>query len=589
MPKGLDVVGVIGLNNLLGMHLFHNGPNNPVPTNAPHGSKPAQDNCTNGTCIGLTTPQDLWAVYDMPGGAKAKPKGNKTIDFGQGQQMAVFGEGKTAPVITNLRTFERLHKLPRVPVKVVHTDGTKVKYNDNAGEVEWDLDTQSSTGMSPDVLDEVLYFGHDLSDESVLNVFNAWADDPNGPLQANASYGECEENPAGDVAGSTPASFSAGAEYTLASEASLVKANMEGRTLFSSAGDTGSSCPAVPPATLNGVTNEVVPVDNYPASSPHAVDVGGTVLYTSDTKPAKRVLEYTWTYSGGGTSAVFAKPKYQNNISSIVGICSYSPGGGTENDGKPCRGAPDVAAQSGDVASNGYGIVAEGETNYPGGGTSLSSPLWMGMWTRIQASAPKVKGKYVGDGFANPALYKQFKSANSAKEFFDIGGETTSPPVGNGLYTSTPGWDYTSGMGTPYIDDLNKFINGTNRPRNPVLPKQPPVGSSTRTNPCDPLFTDPSGDDSYPLGTSSGGNPQLDILSGNIQTSRDHKTLQLDTTIKNLTKDMATPLGGANEYYFLWSYKGTTYFANAEVDSTGAVTYHDGTVSGNSYTHGELR
>ena len=195
----VSIAGVIGLNSLLGMHLFHNGPNNPLPTNAPHGAKPAQDNCTNGTCIGLTTPQDLWTVYDMPGGATAKPKGNKTDNFGQGQRMAVFGEGQTAPVITNLRTFEGLHKLPRVPVKVVHTDGTKVTYSDNAGEVEWDLDTQSSTGMSPDALGEMLYFGHDLSDESVLNVFNSWADDPNGPLQANASYGECEENPVGDA------------------------------------------------------------------------------------------------------------------------------------------------------------------------------------------------------------------------------------------------------------------------------------------------------------------------------------------------------------------------------------------------------
>ena len=77
---------------------------------------------------------------------------------------------------------------------------------------------------------------------------------------------------------------------------------MEGRTLFSSAGDTGSSCPLVPAATLNGVTNEAAPVDNYPASSPNAVDVGGTVLYTNPTKPVTRAQEYTWTYSGGGTS-----------------------------------------------------------------------------------------------------------------------------------------------------------------------------------------------------------------------------------------------------------------------------------------------
>lgn len=578
VPSGLGIDGVIGLNNKLGMHLFHNGPDNGVPASATHGVTPAQDTCQSGTCVGLTTPQDLWSIYKQPA-PTAKPIGNKTNNFGQGQRMAVFGEGQTAPVITNLRTFERLHKLPRVPIRVVHADGKKVKYNDNAGEVEWDLDTQSSTGMSPDVLGETLYFGHDLSDQSVLNVFNRWADDPNGPLQANASYGECEENELGDQVGSTPAAFSSSKMFTVGSEAALSKANMEGRTLFSSAGDTGSSCPVVGAITLNGVTNEAVPIVNYPASSPHAVDVGGTVLYGTGGKSPHRKLEYTWTYSGGGSSFVFAKPKYQNGITNIVGVCDYSPGGGTDNVGKPCRGAPDVAAQSGDVASNGYGIVAEGETDYPGGGTSLSSPLWMGMWTRVQAAAKSLKG----DGFANPTLYAQFKGTHSSEDFFDIGGGTSSPPVGNGVYTSTPGWDYTSGMGSPNVTALARNINGTATPKHRVLPKQPSAGSTTRPGPCTPLFTDPAGDDSYPLGTSTGNNPQLDVLSGNISMAANHTKLRLLTTIENLSTTMASPVGGGNDYYFLWTYKGTTYFADAEVDSTGGVTYHDGTVSGSSY------
>jgi subtilase family serine protease len=578
VPSGLGITGVVGLNNKLGSHLFHNGPANPLPKNATHGTKPAQDTCQLSTCVGLTTPQDLWSIYQQPGGASAKPIGNHTVDFGQGQRMAVFGEGQTAPVITNLRTFERLHGLPRVPIKVVHTDGTKVKYTDNAGEVEWDLDTQSSTGMSPDVLGETLYFGHDLSDQSVLNVFNRWADDPNGPLQANASYGECEENPAGDALGTTPAAFSAGQMYTLASEAALRKAVMEGRTLFSSAGDTGSSCPLVPAATLNGVTNSVVPIVNYPASSPNAVDVGGTVLYS---KTPQRALEYSWTYTGGGTSFVFAKPSYQDGIVNIAGICDYAPGGKTPPPAEPCRGAPDVAAQSGDVASNGYGIVAQGETSYPGGGTSLSSPLWMGMWTRVQAAAKAVRGKFVGNGFANPALYAQFKAHPA--DFTDIGGGPTSPPAGNGFYISTPGWDYTSGMGSPNVIPLATTIDGSVTPKNPVLPKQAPAGSTTRPGPCTPLFTDPAGDDSYPLGTSSGGNPQLDVLSGNISYDAKHHQLRALTTIKNLSTTAASPAGGGNEYYLLWTYKGTTYFADAEVDSTGQVTYHDGTVSGSQY------
>jgi hypothetical protein len=447
--------------------------------------------------------------------------------------------------------------------------------------------------MSPDVVNETLYFGHDLSDQSVLNVFNAWADDPSGPLQANASYGECEENPLGDQLGSTPAAFSAGQMFTLGSEATLLKATMEGRTLFSSSGDTGSSCPVVPAATLNGVTNEVVPIVNYPASSPYVVDVGGTVLYGTDGtdgSPVQRSLEYTWTYTGGGTSFVFSRPSYQDGIAQIAGICNYNPGGGTTHLGQACRGAPDVAAQSGDIASNGYGIVADGETAYPGGGTSLSSPLWMGMWTRIQATAPKVHSHYPGLGFANETLYRQYKSSTSSRDFVDIGGGAQSPPAGNGFYISTPGWDYTSGMGVPDVANLATDINGTTSPTRPILPKQAPAGSTKRSGACVPLFTDLAGDDAYLIGSNTGGNPQLDIATGNISLSTDGTTLRTFISISDLSPTAASaaggaPTGAANEYYFLWSYNGTTYFSNAEVDSvTGAVTYGDGTVAGNQYT-----
>ena len=590
VPAGLSINGVIGLTDKLGMKLFHHGPDHPLAATAPHGVTPAQSDCTAGACTGLTTPQDLWSIYEQPGGATANPLHNRTVDFGQGQQMAVFGEGQSDPVITNLRTFERLHGLPRIPVDVVHADGDNVSYDDNSGEVEWDLDTQSSTGMAPDVQREVLYFGHDLSDQSVLNVFNTWADDAAGPLQANASYGECEENPLGDVLGSTPAAFSASQMFTLGSEAALRKATMEGRTLFSSSGDTGSSCPVVPAATLNGVTNEVVPIANYPASSPYAVSVGGTVLYGTDSATPSRALEYSWTYTGGGSSFVFAKPTYQDGIANIAGVCTYSPGGGTENVGVPCRGTPDVAAQSGDVVGNGYGIVADGESAYPGGGTSLSSPLWMGMWTRIQAAAPRRHGAYPGLGFANPTLYGQFTSGDAANDFTDIGGDPTSPPAGNGFYVSTPGWDYTSGMGTPRVANLAMDITGRVTPTNPVLPHQVPAVSTRRPSSCTPLFTDGAGDDSFLIGSNSGGNPQLDVLSGNLSLTRNGRTLQAFLTVADLSTAPAevlpgVPGGAANEYYVLWTYDGTTYFANAEVDTvTGAVTYADGTVDGTSYS-----
>ena len=69
--------------------------------------------------------------------------------------------------------------------------------------------------------------------------------------------------------------------------------------------------------------------------------------------------------------------------------------------GPICRSTPDVAAISGDVATgNGMLITNDSGADQQGAGTSLSSPLWLGMWTRVQAAA---SGK--GLGFANYSLY----------------------------------------------------------------------------------------------------------------------------------------------------------------------------------------
>lgn len=592
VPAGYGITGVIGLNSKLRSSLPATTPANSkaalqrgyVTTQSQSDQLvPAQDGCTGPACTGLTTPQDLWSVYDQP-----------TTNYGQGQSMAVFGEGQTAPVVTNLREFEQLHGLPPVPLSVVLTDGSKAKYDDNSGEVEWDLDTQSSTGMAPQVLGEKLYFASSLSDASVLDDFEAWVEDPNGPLQANASFGECEENPVGNASESGYA-FSAGVQFTEASEAAFQQAVVEGRTLFASTGDTGSSCPIVP-VNVNGIGNEAYPVVNYPASSPEVVAVGGTVLYTDGTgadktgltpSGASRITEYSWNYTGGGTSGTFAQPDYQQKYSAPQpsAPCVENPDG-TPSSGETCRGIPDIAAQSGDVASNGYAIVASGQTNYPGGGTSLSSPLSMGMWTRINAAAPAVDvsgtATYPGLGFANESYYKDY--AANPGDFFDIGGDpTTSPPNSNGTYTSGPGDDYLSGLGVPDVTKVMQHVDGTTTPANNILPTYPPPAPNI--NPCSPtLFTDAAGDDAF-IGdpNGSGSNPQLDILSGAMAVNNGNLVTTL--TINDLSKNTANAGGAANEYYFLWSYKGTQYFSNAEVDTTtGAVTYGDGTVSGTTFT-----
>lgn len=578
VPAGLDILGVVGLNSAQKMHTFHTAP----AKGAAHGPTPAQNVCdpSSTVCLGATTPQDLWNVYQQPAG-----------NLGQGQSLAIFGEGDFSGPISDLRLFEAHYNFPAVPVKVIAVDGGPLsQYSDTSGDIEWDLDTQSSTGMAPDISQLDLYFGTSLSDAEVLNMFSTWAADPNGPHQANASFGECEANPLSDQLPAT-AQFAAGESFQSGSEQALSEANLEGRTLFASAGDTGSSCP-VAPVDVNGVAYQAFPDVNYPCASPHVVCVGGTVLYTTDTNPGSRVTEYSWPYTGGGTSFEFPEPNFQKSQSAVDGLCLYGPGGNTAGTGVACRGVPDVAAQSGDIVSNGYAIYIAGALSQEGG-TSLSSPLWVGMWTRIQAAAPAAT--HYTNGFADPALY-----ANPT-DFFDIGaGTNSSPPTTNGYYHSAPGWDYLSGLGAPEVTSLMKAITGSttptvdaSAPNSPTTTVVTPSGqtlsagsSAPVSDPaCVPLWVDPNAQAVWSLDPTGTNYPQMAMVQGDMHNSG--SDLQTVLTIADMSDAAAStpPFGTANEYYMYWTYNGTEYFTNAEVTVAGTVDYNYGTVTQTGTAH----
>ena len=112
----------------------------------------------------------------------------------------MLGEGQTADVISDLRQFETANGCPQIPVTVKHPAGD-TDFTDDTGREEWDIDTQASSGMAPQADGMTLYFGSSLSDADVLKLIQQWTDDPNGPMQANASFGECETNPTNPITG----------------------------------------------------------------------------------------------------------------------------------------------------------------------------------------------------------------------------------------------------------------------------------------------------------------------------------------------------------------------------------------------------
>ena len=575
VPANLDVIGLVGLNNLEGPRL--NSQMKPATTATPATPDPGMN-------IDLQTPNDLWSVYHQPAENK-----------GDGQEMAIFGWGTTKNTEGDLRGFEREFKLPAVPLTIKYY-GTETDVTDSGGEVEWNIDTQSSTGMAPNAARETLYMGKAGTDADLLAAYNAWAGDKHGALQGSSSFGGCEEAPGTDGLSGSPGSPSgvliAGNPHQDLYEAALRKMVAEGRTMFASTGDTGAGCPAVS-LVLNGATLVPTPMLNYPAVSQYAVAVGGTVLYTNPataTTPASRALEYGWTHGGGGFSLFIAAPSYQKTNPPILTPC-VTDSHGTPYAGAPptCRGMPDVSAQSGDIASNGYSITAGGVNDSSAGGTSLSSPLWLGMWARIQAASTKKNG----NGFANPVIYGVANDpAKYATDFFDVGGLSTDTiPSCNGvtpLNCSHIGWDYQTGWGTPDVTNLMMDLDGRTKPvRKTKLQPLPPVPVDTHggTTCPGPQVVDAVGDapNNYPGGDGSNID-NLDIVNL-VFSSPDANIVRVTMALKDLEMP-GPPVAEASALWTAyWSYGGQAYSATATTNGVGPAAVWDFTDSaGNTIT-----
>jgi subtilase family serine protease len=396
--------------------------------------------------LGAISPEELRSIYEQPDGAT-----------GEGVSVAILGNGATDSAIADLHAFDDEHGLAQLPVDVVHVpaDGD---FSDTSGNVEWNIDMQAIHGMAPDLAREVLYFSPSLADSELTAALGAWVNDPRGPPIMNASLGECEQIPiansllnnalldpinGNDNPDALPVSQAMSQASEPATTMLLQQAVIEGRQFFAASGDNGSSCTVAYPGA-NGIANEGLPLTSDPANTPFTTGVGGTVLYSDGNEPAARYQEVAWTHSGGNPSPFIAAPDYQSGVANLSRPCVVDADGGTTNSGQLCRGVPDVAALSGDALSNGYTIVSGGE-DAAGGGTSLSSPLWAGMWADLASTAPP-GATY---GFANPSIYAIAKDpARYGRAFHDV-------TVGsNGLNPVLAGYDYVTGFGVPRLAGL---------------------------------------------------------------------------------------------------------------------------------------
>jgi pseudomonalisin len=553
VPVNLPIDAVAGLDT------FRKFTDTSLTPPRPPSSTPAAPS-TVGTFSGIMTPRDLWGVYDDP-----------PADEGQGQTIGIFTEGETDSTTVQLRLFEAAEGFPKVPVATVDTSGgVAADYGDNTGSVEWELDAQAAIGMAPKVSLLKLYTATSSYDAEVFQELDYWANDPKGPDEMNASFGECEENPTNPLTGPLehyPYGVALGNDLEAAAEPILRQATIEGRTLFAAAGDNGPGCalvsvPVVGEAT--GIVLQPVPIVEFPADSPYVVGVGGTVVTTNASDNGQRVSETSWTYSGGGASHFIPEPEFQAGVRHVDLPCLSTPSGVPylPTEAPICRGVPDVADMSGSITGNQYFIYIDSEPSSEGG-TSLASPLMMGQWARIQAASAS------GDlGFADETIYHQAEN-DYTRDFYDI--TQSEYGVGNGVYRPGPGWDYASGWGSLNVANFALDVDGTDTARSPEAP--------TERRPkmvCLALGTSPVGNATDPIDVQLGNDPALDLTGVWLGVSKDGQIINAVLTGDDLRAPPPLYALAGDSYYVAWLYRHLVYYVEATVTLTGAVTYGAG-------------
>jgi subtilase family serine protease len=176
-------------------------------------------------------------------------------------------------------------------------------------------------------------------------------------------------------------------------ESNFVQPNV---VFFASTGDTGGQ-------------------HSWPALSPSVVAVGGTSLTGSGASWS----ESTWSGSGCGLSSYFARPSYQNGVSSVVGTK---------------RGSADISA----VADPNTGCAVYAPSNQTTstwmvfGGTSLSCPIIAGIYNQSGVTS----------GSSSAELTRIYARLGTSS-FRDI---ITGSAGGNAAHA---GYDLANGVGTP--------------------------------------------------------------------------------------------------------------------------------------------
>ncbi len=471
VPASLSgsVLGVTGLDNAAPLLPLQRPSATAIGKKAPRPSasakpKPAPCSYYYGEHIATGLPRQFGTTSfptdncGYSGTQMRKAYGAAAAADGTGQTVALVELGLTPDMFLTLKDYARKNGVP-APAASRYAE-LSLGQGSACGDpffIEEQLDVEASYAMAPGA--NQLVVGGDScnqGDFGLQGLFNAdlavlgTGGHPLASIASNSWGSGSEEQ----------APFVTDIEHSI-----LVQAAAEGVGMYFSSGD-GS-----------GV--------GEPASDPYAIAVGGTTLGIG--KGGTRLFETGWSdgisllsgkswiflgengAAGGGPSLIWSEPAYQD---SVVPTALATPPG---NRGGTVRSVPDISADADPFTGFAVGYLTfhnkSGKpptySQFPVGGTSVSSPLVAGMVAAAQQGQP------AAFGFTNPALY-QLAGTGALHDTLPLTSSSPAayravacPPHDCGLWAlsifddqstemfgytgqvTLPGYDNMSGVGTP--------------------------------------------------------------------------------------------------------------------------------------------
>lgn len=361
------------------------------------------------------SPRLSLSPQDVSGGGLDPSALRAAYDVNPIIQQGMDGSGETIAIAeidrfnqSDVDIYDSAFALSSPPVQVV-----KVAGGSRTQSPEPALDIEVLHAIAPKANIIAYESGADLN--SLTRMFDQIVSDNRAQI-VSISLGACELG----------VDNSSASGFLNALDTAFQRADAQGMSVLVSSGDSGAY----------GCQDNHLSVD-LPAASPFVTSVGGTA-YFSASGGAGYGSEDGWegplegAGGGGGVSVIYNRPSWQNG----PGVDnSYSNG---------AREVPDVSGDADPLT--GYRVYYSGDSGCSGadcwtvvGGTSAAAPFWAGLIALANQQGHRKLG------FLNPALYAIGSAGANGPgaPFHDVTGG------GNLYYQAAPGWDYSTGWGSP--------------------------------------------------------------------------------------------------------------------------------------------